>query len=188
MDSTYGLKLMFLSKLQEPYHLAYAEFARRSTGVCVNANRALNRVTYAFVGLLCGNVALLLFLLQNAIRLRTDLLAIHMGEPGRQIPLALEMWAFYAPFSFVGWLFVGVPFALIFPARSIKGVPWTLRVFFGAALGPLALFLIFALLSHGHIHFSNYGTFTGTGWLWAFSSLVSTVSFVLYMGLLRDGS
>jgi hypothetical protein len=61
MAPTYALKLMFLSKLQEPYCLAYAEFPERSTGVCVNANRALNRVTYTFVGLLGGNVALLRF-------------------------------------------------------------------------------------------------------------------------------
>jgi len=114
---------MFLSKLQGPCDLAYAEFARRSTGVCVNANGALNRVTYAFVGLLCGNVALLLFLLQNAIRLRANLLAIHMGEPGRQIPLALEMWAFYAPFSFAGWLFVGVPIACFLQTPPRGGSP-----------------------------------------------------------------
>jgi len=154
----------------------------------VNSIRAGNRVACAFVGLLAGNVALLLFLLQNAVRIRADLLAMHMGEPGRQIPLALEMWAFYAPFSFVGWLFVGVPIALLFPARSIKRLSWTLRVFVGAAVGPLALFLIFALISHGRIHFSNPGTFTGTSSLWAFSILVSTVSFVLYIVLLREGS
>ena len=82
----------------------------------MNSIRAGNRVACAFVGLLAGNVALLLFLLQNAVRIRADLLAMHMGEPGRQIPLALEMWALYAPFSFVGWLFVGVPIALLFPA------------------------------------------------------------------------
>jgi hypothetical protein len=77
-------------------------------------------MTYALVGFLGGNVALLLFLLQNTIRLRADLLAMHMGEPERQIPLTLEMWIVYAPFSFVGWLLVGVPMALLFPARSIK--------------------------------------------------------------------
>ena len=154
----------------------------------MNPIRALNRVTYAFVGLLGGNLALLLFLLQNAIRVRADLLAMHTGQPTLQIRLALEMWAIYAIVSLVGWLFVGIPIALIFPASSIKRLPWTLRVLVGAALGPFALFLIFALLSHGHIHFSNHWTFTGTGWLWAFSSLVSTVSFVLYVVLLREGS
>jgi len=155
-------------------------------GSVVDAIRALNRVKSAFVGLLGGNLALLLFLLQNAIRLRADLLAMHMGEPARQIPFAVEMWVFYVPFSFVGWLFVGVPIALIFPASSIKSLSWILRVFIGAALGPLALFLIFALLSHGHIQFGNPGTFTGTSSLWAFSILISTVSFLIYVVLLGE--
>src|SRR5262249_57922393 len=102
-----------------------------------------------------------------------------MGEPALEIPLALEMCALYAPFSFVGWLFVGVPVALLFPARSIKRLSWTLRVFVGAALGPLALALVFVPLSHGHIDFNSHGTFAATGSLWAFLILVSTVSFVL---------
>ncbi len=157
----------------------------------MNRNRALNptrRVAYAFVGLLGGNAALLLFLLQNAIRLRASLLAMHMGQPALQIPLALEMFAFYAPFSFVGWLFVGVPVALFFPARSIKRLSWPVRVLVGTALGPLALFFVFVLLSHGHIDFRDHGTFTGTSLLWALSILVSTVSFVLYAALLREES
>jgi hypothetical protein len=65
---------------------------------------------------------------------------------------------------------------------------WPVRVIVGAALGPLALFLLFVLLSHGHIDFNDHGTFTGTSWLWAFSILVSTVSFVLYAALLREKS
>ena len=152
----------------------------------MNSIRPLNRVTYAFVGLLGGNLALLLYLLQNAIRLRSELLAMHTGQPTLQIPLTLGMWAIYGAFSFVGWLFVGVPIALIFPASSIKGLSWTLMVFVGAALGPLALFLIFVLLSHGHIQFGNPGTFTGTSALWLFSILVSTVSFLIYVVLLKD--
>jgi hypothetical protein len=143
-------------------------------------------VTYSFVGLLGGNLALLLFLLQNAIRLRAALLAMHTGQPTLQIPLALEMWAIYAIVSFVGWLFVGIPIALIFPASSIKRLSWPLKVLVGAALGPLTLFLIFALLSQGHIQFGNTGTFTGTSALWTFSILVSSVSFLIYAFLLRD--
>lgn len=150
--------------------------------------RALYRVKYAFVGLLGGNMALLLFFLQNAVRLRSKLLALHIGEPARQVPLALEVWTLYAVFSFVGWLFVGIPFALLFPAHSLRRWSWTLRLLVGGSLGPLALFLILALLSHGHMNFCNSGTFTGTSSLWAFSILVSTVSFVLYVLLLREGS
>lgn len=105
-----------------------------------------------------------------------------MGEPARQIPLALEIFVVYATFSFAGWLLVGVPTALFFRARSITRLPWTLRVVVGAALGPLALFIIFVLLSHGHLEFR--GTFRSTGMLWVYSILVSSVSFVLYVALL----
>lgn len=120
----------------------------------MNADRALNatrRVAYAFVGLLGGNSALLLFLLQNAMRLRSSLFGMHMGEPARQIPIALQLFVLYARLSFVGWLFVGFPIALLLPARSITGLWWPLRVLVGAALGPLALLVIFVLLGHGHV-------------------------------------
>jgi hypothetical protein len=80
-------------------------------------------MAYAFVGLLGGNAALLLFLLQNAVT------SVHP-------------------------------------------------------------FLVFVLLiiSHGHIDFNDYGTFTGTSRLWALSILVSAISFVLYAALLREES
>jgi len=177
---------MFLSKLQEPYHLAYAQSRSRNRGLGEHTSRTKSgdiRLCWP-VG---GNVALLLFLLQNAIRLRADLLAMHMGEPERQIPLALEMWIFYAPFSFVGWLLVGVPIALLFPARSIKRLSWTLRVCRRCSWPTCPVLDLRAAQSRSH-PLQQPGTFTGTSSLWAFSILVSTVSFVLYMGLLRDGS
>jgi hypothetical protein len=159
----------------------------------MNTNLAVNlikRTAYAFVGLLVGDAILLLYLLQNAIRLRADLLALHMGEPGRQIPQAIQVFVLYARISFVGWLFVGLPIALLLPAHFIRRLPWPLRLLLGAALGPLALFLVFALVSdssraalaHGHM---IPGMFTGTASLWPLSILVSTVSFVLYATLLR---
>jgi hypothetical protein len=77
---------------------------------------------------------------------------------------------------------VGLPTALFFPARSITRLPWALRLLVGAALGPLALLVIFVLLGHGHLEFR--GTFRSTGWLWAYSILVSSVSFALYVALL----
>src|SRR5258708_4047207 len=107
----------------------------------MNTNLAVNlvkRTAYAFVGLLAGDLVLLLFLLQNALRIRADLLALHMGEPARQIPVALQLFVLYASLSFVGWLLVGLPIALLLPARSITSLWWPLRVLVGAALGPLA--------------------------------------------------
>jgi drug/metabolite transporter (DMT)-like permease len=77
----------------------------------------------------------------------------------------------------------GASYCTVFPARSITRLSWPLRMLVGAALGPLALLVIFVLLRHGHLEIS--GTFRGSGWLWAYSILVSTVSFVLYVFLLR---
>jgi hypothetical protein len=151
---------------------------------------SIKRMAYAFVGLVAGDTILLLYLLQNAIRLRADLLASHMGEPGRQIPQALQIFELYAYVSFFGWLFVGLPVALFFSARSITRLPWPLSLLLGAALGPLALFLAIVLLSdvsraalaHGHM---LPGMFTGTASVWPLSILVSTISFVVYVALLR---
>ena len=148
------------------------------------ARNAPRRLAYAFIGLLAGDAVLFLFLLQNAFR--ADLLALHMGETARQIPIALEMFVFSAPFSLVGWLLVGLPIAVFFPTRFITRLSWPLRLLVGAILGPLALLVILVLLGHGHIEFP--GTFRGTGSLWAYSILVSTVSFVLYAALLKGKS
>jgi hypothetical protein len=159
----------------------------------VDTNRALNsakRLAYAFVGLLAGDTILFLFLLQNAIRLRADLLALHMGEPGRQIPQAIQIFVLYARLSFVGWLLVGLPIALLLPAHFIRRLPWPLRLLVGAVLGPLALFLVITLVSdssraalaHGHM---IPGMFTGTASLWPLSILISTIAFAVYVVLLR---
>ena len=152
----------------------------------MNTNLAVNlvkRPTYAFIGLLAGDAALLLFLLQNAIRSRAELLAWHMGEPARQIPQALQLFVLYARLSFVGWLFVALPIALFLPPRFVTSLAWPLRVSVGAALGPLALLAILLRLTRGHVGFP--GIFRGTDSLWTFSILVSTVSFVVYVTLLR---
>jgi hypothetical protein len=151
---------------------------------------SIKRLAYAFVGLLAGDAILLLYLLQNAIRLRADLLALHMGEPGRQIPQAIQIFVLYARLSFVGWLFVGLPIALLLPAHFIRRSPWPLTVLLGAALGPLALVLILMLvpdasrsaLAHGHM---IPGMFTGTASLWPLSILVSTIAFAAYVALLH---
>jgi hypothetical protein len=151
----------------------------------------LKRLAYAFVGLLAGNAMLFLYLLQNAIRLRANLLALHMGEPARQVPQAIQIFALYSRLSFIGWLFVGLPIALLLPTHFIKRLSWPLRLLLGAALGPLALFLIFVLISdtsraalaHGHM---VPGIFTGTASLWPLSILVSTVAFLVYVALCKE--
>jgi len=150
----------------------------------------IKRLAYAFLGLLAGDAILLLYLLQNAIRNRAYLLGIHMGEPALQIPQALQIFVPYARLSFVGWLFVGLPIALLLPAHFIRRSPWPLTLLLGAALGPLALFLILMLvpdashsaLAHGHM---IPGMFTGTASLWPLSIVVSTIALAVYVALLH---
>jgi len=126
---------------------------------------------------------LFLYLLQNAVRVRASLLAAQAGEPARAIGDAFQEFLFLAIFSFVGWLFVGVPTVLLYPARSIVRLSWPLALVVGVALGPLALLMILLLLGHGHIYFSP--GFAETGTEFAYSILISTVSFVVYVALLR---
>ena len=142
----------------------------------------MQRLAFAFGGLLVGDGLLLLCLLAKALR-RATLSAAHFGEPTGIISVTFQTFDIYAIFSFVGWLVVGLPIALFFPARFITRLSWPLRVLVGAALGPVALFVIFLLLGHGHISFP--GTFRGTGALWPFAVVVSTVSFVAYVALLQ---
>jgi hypothetical protein len=145
--------------------------------------RFRSRIGYALLGLLAGNAVLLLYLLQNAIRVRSSLVALRMGVPAGQIPLALEMSFIYAVCSLVGWLFVGLPIVRFVPARSIARLSWLLRLLLAVALGPLALLVIFILLSRGHLSSSS---FANTGSLWVYSIAVSVVSFSLYVALVRN--
>jgi hypothetical protein len=143
----------------------------------------VKRLAYAFVGLVAGDVMLLLYLMQNSLRARAWLISVHMGEPERQIPIALDLFIVYAMFSFAGWLFVGLPTAVFFPARSIARLSWPLALLAGAVLGPVALVTIFLLHDHGHIYLSSNVAESVTPY--AYSSLVSSVCFVVYRALLR---
>ena len=152
-----------------------------NTNIKVNPIR---RLVFTLAGLVAGDAVLLLFLLQMALRSRAALLAAHHGEPARQIPGALQIFLLYAAFSFVGWLFIGLPIALLIPARFLTRLSWPLKVLAGAALGPLALFAILVWLTHGHI---NSQTLARASLLWVYSVLVSIVSFVVYVILLDKG-
>jgi hypothetical protein len=149
-------------------------------GTTVDADSPVKRLAYAFVALLAGLATLLLYLLQNALRARSALLAVHVGEPRRQVSFALELFVLYAIFSFVGWLSVGVPTALFLPVRCIARLSWPLTLAVGAVLGPPALLVILLVLGHGHIYFP-----ADTRTMLAYSMLVSSVSFVVYVALLR---
>lgn len=152
-------------------------------GIKVDRVSLLKRLAYAFTGLLAGNALLLLYLMQNALRIRSTLLAVHMGEPALAIPNAIQHFSLLAVFSFVGWLLVGVPTALLFPARSIAGLSWPVALVVGAALGPFALLPVLLLLGRGYIYLSS--SFTETATPFAYSIVISIVAFVVYRALLR---
>ncbi len=135
------------------------------------------RLAYTFVGLVAGDVMLLFFLVRHA--LHATLLA---GESARLIADALQMSLLYAAFSILGWVLIGLPTALIFPARFITRLSWPFALMVGAALGPPVLLLILILIGRGHVYFRNVAE---TGTLFAYSILVSTIAFVVYLALLR---
>lgn len=142
-----------------------------------------DRVKYAFWGLLAGDAVLFVFLFSNAIRAAALLSAARIGQPSGQIAAAIDVFVFYAGCSFVGWLVVGVPTVLLFPPQALVRLPSVLRVTIGAALGPLALFLIMFALARGHI--TSWDTFTNTGILWIYAAAVSVTAFLIYMHLLE---
>ena len=144
----------------------------------------MRRLFFASIALLVGNSALLLFLLQNGLRVRAALLRAHMGEPHLVLAQTWAVFRLYAMFSVVGWLLVGVPTALAFPPRLLLRVAWPVRVVIGAAMGPLALLLIFVVLFAIQGRPSEF-SLAHTETLWPFSILVSTVSFLAYAALLR---
>ena len=98
---------------------------------------------------MAGEAALFLFLLQNALRARSAMVRMGVGVPGGVIPGMLEHFYLFAIFSAIGWLLVGLPVAVFFPARLLARLSWPARLLAGAALGPIALFAIFVLLSRG---------------------------------------
>ena len=135
------------------------------------------RLLYALVGLLAGDLILLFFLLQHA--LHATILA---GEPPSTIPDTVQTFILYAIFSFVGWVLVGLPATLLFPARSITRLSWPRGLIVGTTVGPIALLVMFALLSRSHIYFRNLAEIST---LFAYTILVSTVCFMVNLALLR---
>jgi hypothetical protein len=142
------------------------------------------RLLLAAIGLAAGNAAPLVYLICNALRLRAALLEAHMGAPDSALPQAWETFLTYGIFSMLGWVLIGVPIALAFPARVLSRVAWLGRMLIGAALGPLALLLIFVVLFTIQGNLSAF-SLAHTEGLWPFSIMVSTVSFLVYAALLR---
>ena len=136
------------------------------------------RVGYSHLGLLAGNVALLLLLLLNALRAS---LWLH-GQMKVQLLAALGSFIPIAIFSVAGWVAVGVPVVLLFSSRTIARVSSGILLLIGAPLGPLALLLILVWLNHGQ---PGAVSFSRTGFLWECASLISTVAFAVHCTFVR---
>jgi hypothetical protein len=85
------------------------------------------KIGYSFLGLLAGNVTLLLYFLWGAMRTRAWLLSIRRGAPNRVLADALGMFAIYGISSMVGWALIGLPFVLLLPAQFVSRLHGHLR-------------------------------------------------------------
>jgi hypothetical protein len=103
-------------------------------------------------------------------------------NPRVRFQMQFDTFILYAIFSFVGWILVGLPATLLFSARSITRLTWPRALIVGATVGPIALLVIFELLSRSHIYFRNFAEIST---LLAYTILVSTVSFMVYLALLH---
>ena len=128
------------------------------------------RLGFALIGIIAGNVPLLIFCL-----------LIRNGGFG--------FFALFAIFgSIPGWILVGIPIALTFPTRLLANAWWPIAcLFIGAALGPLALLIVFIVFSALAGDFKNFSLANAEVY-WPLSILVSTVSFLVYAALLRQRS
>jgi len=79
---------------------------------------------------------------------------------------------------------VGVLIALAFPVRLLSRLAWPCRIVMSAALGQLALVLIFVVLFAIQSRRRVF-SLAHTESLGPFSILVSTISFLVYAALLR---
>lgn len=143
------------------------------------------RMWFATIGIIAGNVVLLLYLMGAAAYMRACLLRVHMGEPQLQFEQYWDGFLLCAVFSIVGWVVVGIPVAIVFPARLLAHRSWpVLGLLIGITLGPVALLLVFIeyLALEGGLRAAS---FDQTEVYWVFSIIVSTVSFLVYAALLR---
>ena len=138
----------------------------------------LLRVGFSFLGLLAGDAALLILALLNFLHIS---LLLH-GQLEAQFLTALGWFIPIAIVSIIGWMMIGVPAVLIISTGRILRTSWWLILLLGVLLGPLALLVVFLLLSRG---MPNGQTFSHTGFLWACASLISTVAFGVHCSMVR---
>jgi hypothetical protein len=141
---------------------------------------ALRRIGYSFVGLLAGNLVLLVVWLGFFLRNRIALPPNHGPNLSSDLMDMLGIMAIYAVFSIFGWVLIGIPAVLLLSSRRIAALPWTALVLCGAVLGPVSLTLIF--LFGGHF---SPRIFTEGGPYFLFAGVVSGVAFWVHCLLVR---
>jgi hypothetical protein len=143
------------------------------------------RLVFATIGIIAGNAVLWLYLMGAAAYMRASLLRVHMGEPQLQFEQYWYGFLLCAVFSILGWVVVGIPVAIVFPARLLTHRSWpVLGLLIGITLGPVALLLVFIAYLALEAGLTT-ASFDHTTRYWVFSIIVSTVSFLVYAALLR---
>ena len=122
---------------------------------------------------------MLVYLLANALLIRSLYFREHVGNPGEQLGVAFSLFLLYGMFSVLGWILVGIPAVLVLSPGRVAKWRWPIDALIGAALGSLALLLLLLVLGAGRLSFEH------TGGLWPFAILVSAVAFVVYGTLER---
>src|SRR3954468_18073716 len=97
----------------------------------------LRRVALSLFSLLAADAVLLVYVLGSSVRAGILLKRMHSGDPMSLLAQAVQIFALYAMFTFIGWLILGLPIALLVPARAIVNLRWPLVIVAGAALGPI---------------------------------------------------
>lgn len=139
------------------------EFLQPGRFAVPNGPGPCQRILFAAIGLLAGDAALLMLL----------------------SPLFVSAWGvfwLYVIFSAVGWTLVGLPFALLVPARLVSRLSWLRRILIGATLGPLAMLVMVVLLLVKQGRLREF-SLDHSASLWPMCIVVSTVAFLVYAGL-----
>lgn len=146
------------------------------------------RVGYAFLGLLIGNAAILVYFFSTWLPA-----LIHPPNGWRVAAFAvllgtLGLMSLYGTFSFIGWLLVGLPVVLLLPPRIIARLSWIAILAIAALLGPLAFLPIFLFLFPGQ--FTRIFTLSPSGQdspaqYWMIACVASVAGFTAYCWLVR---
>ena len=142
------------------------------------------KIGYSFVGLMAGNGVNLILLLLIALLTKLDVFAQIQQFWNLDIRTALLLFMVFGMFSMLGWAVVGLPVMLALRTEVAADFHWITSALVGAALGILAMLLLFTALYQGRIdqivHPSNpqeIRTFAG---FFSDAALIAAVTFAVY--------